>query len=140
MIRSSCASTSTRWGDLGFWLALAGFPELGVEAVTADVGRSDQHLFDGINAPTPAVTGADTRSVETIGDRLVSPIGPELPFKRGGRSAARPSARKGSISTEMRKLVSSIVTGITLRWVVGAIEERTVSRIGAIDCRSSPRC
>jgi hypothetical protein len=56
--------------DLGLRLALAGLPELGVEAVTADIGRPRQHLVDGIDAPASAVTGPDAAGVEMLGDRL----------------------------------------------------------------------
>jgi hypothetical protein len=56
--------------DLGLRLALAGLPELGVEAVTADIGRTGQYLVDGIDAPAPAVAGTDAGGVEMFGDGL----------------------------------------------------------------------
>src|SRR5579863_6580927 len=56
--------------NLGPRLALAGLPELGVEAVTADIGRARQHLVDGVDAPAPTVAGSDAGSVEMLGNGL----------------------------------------------------------------------
>jgi hypothetical protein len=56
--------------DFGLRLALAGLPELGVEAVSADIGRSGQHLVDRIDAPLSAIARADTGGVQMGGDRL----------------------------------------------------------------------
>src|SRR6185312_14148811 len=53
--------------DFSLRLALAGLPELGVEAVAADIGRSGQHLVDGIDTPAAAVAGADARCIEVGG-------------------------------------------------------------------------
>ncbi|KRR16422.1 hypothetical protein CQ14_16240 [Bradyrhizobium lablabi] len=56
--------------DFSLCLALAGLPELGIEAVAADIGRSGQHLVDGIDTPAPAVAGSDAGCVEVCGDGL----------------------------------------------------------------------
>lgn len=56
--------------DFGLRFALAGLPELGVEAVATDIGGPGQHLVDGIHTPAPAVAGPDARCVEMRGDGL----------------------------------------------------------------------
>jgi hypothetical protein len=56
--------------DLAVGLALARLPELGVEAMAADVGRAREHLVHGAEAPASAVAGADACAVEMLGDRL----------------------------------------------------------------------
>ena len=56
--------------DFSLRLALAGLPELGVEAVAADIGRSGQHLVDGIDTPASAVAGTNANGVQVGGDGL----------------------------------------------------------------------
>ena len=55
---------------LGVWLSLARLPELRIEPMAADVGRTRQHFVDGADAPTSPISGVDAGGIEVLGDRL----------------------------------------------------------------------
>ena len=55
---------------VGFGFALASFPILGVEAVTADKRCSCEYLVYGVDTPACAVAGSDARFIQMLGDGL----------------------------------------------------------------------